>query len=251
MNTDTLSAGARTTIGNKRNLIDNKEKIDDYFDDFIFNFAQIPDLQLQRIAFPLPYQEKENLRNIEKEAWVHDNLFVDDGYYTIMLDKEEDFELPGDTTLSTVQVEWIYPKEKEVKKYRFEKTAGKWMLTGIELNPFGEINSNSFLLFFQRFASDSIFQLAHIDKPLIFVTTDPDDDFSEIETTIDDKQWKAFRPELFQDRFTNLIYGQPSDKESYTKIVQVKGIGNGFVNNLFFRCKNNKWRLYKYEDTSN
>ncbi|MDE6161926.1 MAG: DUF4348 domain-containing protein, partial [Bacteroides sp.] len=87
-------------------------------------------------------------------------------------------------------------------------------------------------------------------KPLAFVTTDPDDDFSILETTLDLNQWFAFKPGLPTDRLSNVNYGQRNDDDSPTKILALKGIGNGFSNILYFRRKAGEWELYKFEDTS-
>ena len=38
--------------------------------------------------------------------------------------------------------------------------------------------------------------------------------------------------------------------DSPTKILALKGIGNGFSNILYFRRKAGEWELYKFEDTS-
>lgn len=52
------------------------------------------------------------------------------------------------------------------------------------------------------------------------------------------------------DRLSNINYGQRNDDDSPTKILALKGIGNGFSNILYFRRKAGEWELYKFEDTS-
>ncbi len=91
--------------------------------------------------------------------------------------------------------------------------------------------------FFGHFAADSLFQSKRVCEPLAFVTTDPDDDFSILETTLDLNQWFAFKPGLPADRLSNINYGQRNDDDSPTKILALKGIGNGFSNILYFRRK--------------
>ena len=76
------------------------------------------------------------------------------------------------------------------------------------------------------------------------------DDFSILETTLDLNQWFAFKPVLPVDRLSNINYGQRNDDDSPTKILALKGIGNGFSNILYFRRKAGEWELYKFEDTS-
>ena len=94
---------------------------DESFDDFIYNFASDDALQRQRVKFPLPYYKGDEKTNIEERNWKHDDLFTKQHYYTLLFDKEEDMDLVGDTSLTSVQVEWIFVKTRMVKKYYFER----------------------------------------------------------------------------------------------------------------------------------
>ena len=85
---------------------------DELFDDFIFNYASDDALQRQRTVFPLPYYNRDTPSKIEEEFWKHDYLFTKQNYYTLLFDKEEDMDMVGDTTLTSVQVEWIFLKTK-------------------------------------------------------------------------------------------------------------------------------------------
>ena len=223
---------------------------DESFDDFIYNFASDEALQLQRVRFPLPYYKKDEKVSIEKRFWKHDDLFTKQHYYTLLFDKEEDMDLVGDTSLTSVQVEWIFVKKRMMKRYYFERIKGAWILEAINLRPIEKNDNEDFVEFFNRFASDSLFQSQRVQNPLAFVTSDPDDDFSILETTIDRNQWFAFKPVLPTDRLSNINYGQRNDDNSSTKILVLKGIGNGFSNLLYFRRKGGEWELYKFEDTS-
>lgn len=223
---------------------------DESFDDFIYNFASDDVLQRQRVKFPLPYYNGDEKSKIEKHYWKHDDLFTKQNYYTLLFDREEDMDLVGDTSLASVQMEWIFVKTRMVKKYYFERVKGAWMLEGINLRSIERKESEDFVDFFARFASDSLFQSNRVQEPLLFVTTDPDDDFSILETTLDLNQWLAFKPTLPTDRLSNINYGQQNDDHSVTKILALKGIGNGFSNILYFQRKDGEWKLYKFEDTS-
>lgn len=223
---------------------------DESFDDFIYNFASDDALQRQRVKFPLPYYNGDEKSKIEKHYWKHDDLFTKQNYYTLLFDREEDMDLVGDTSLASVQMEWIFVKTRMVKKYYFERVKGAWMLEGINLRSIERKESEDFVDFFARFASDSLFQSNRVQDPLLFVTTDPDDDFSILETTLDLNQWLAFKPTLPTDRLSNINYGQQNDDHSATKILALKGIGNGFSNILYFQRKDGEWKLYKFEDTS-
>lgn len=220
------------------------------FDDFIFNYSSDDALQKQRTLFPLPYYNGDTPSKIEEKSWKHDYLFTKQAYYTLLFDKEEDMDMVGDTTLRSVQVEWIYLKNSMVKKYYFQRNRGIWMLEAINLRHIEEGEEEDFVSFYARFATDSLYQSRHICKPLQFVTIDPDDEFSILETTLDVNQWYAFRPALPVDRLSNINYGQKNEDLSNTKILKVNGIGNGYSNIFYFRKRKGEWELYKYEDTS-
>ena len=125
-----------------------------------------------------------------------------------------------------------------------------WILEAINLRPIERDENEDFVEFFGHFATDSLFQSQRVREPLAFVTTDPDDDFSVLETTLDLNQWFAFKPALPAERLSNINYGQRNDDGSPTKILALKGIGNGFSNILYFRRKAGEWELYKFEDVS-
>ena len=223
---------------------------DESFDDFIYNFASDDALQRQRIKFPLAFYNGDEKSNIDKRYWKHDYLFSKQHYYTLLFDKEEDMDLVGDTALTSVQVEWIYLKKRMVKKYYFERINGAWLMEAINLRPIEPDENENFVDFYCRFASDSLFQSQRVQNPLTFVTTDPDDDFSILETTLDQNQWFAFKPELPTDKLSNINYGQRNADHSSTKILALKGVGNGFSNVLYFKRKGGEWQLYKFEDVS-
>lgn len=223
---------------------------DESFDDFIYTFASDDALQRQRIMFPLSYYNGDEVSKIEERFWKHDDLFTKQSYYTLLFDREEDMDLVGNTELKSVQIEWIYIKTRMMKKYFFERIKGAWMLKTVDLRPIERNENEDFVDFFSRFATDSVFQCQRIHEPLAFVTTDPDDDFSILETTLDLNQWLAFKPTLPVDRLSNINYGQKNDDRSPTKILALKGIGNGFSNILYFQRKDGQWELCKFEDTS-
>lgn len=223
---------------------------DESFDDFIYNFASDEVLQRQRVKFPLPYYNGEKKMEIDEHHWMHDNLFAKQHYYTLLFDKEEDMDLVGDTSLTSVQVEWIFVKTRMMKRYYFERIKGAWILEAINQRPIEPNDNENFVEFFGRFATDSLFQSQRVNDPLAFVTSDPDDDFSILETSLDLNQWFAFKPELPSERLSNINYGQRNDDNSTMKILALKGIGNGFSNILYFHRKAGEWKLYKFEDTS-
>ncbi len=224
---------------------------DELFDDFIYNYAANEKLQKARTVFPLLYIKGGERQFIEEKDWKHDHLFTKENYYTLLYDKEEDMDLEKDLSLDTVVVEWLYLDVHEVRQYRFQRKNGIWMLTTIEQHSTLEEPDENFLEFFYKFANDSVFQREHIVVPLKFVTSDPDDEFQILETTLEVDQWFAFKPLLPVNKMTNINYGQKYSRHARQKIVDMRGIGNGFNNTLFFKRIGNEWKLVQFDDLSN
>lgn len=226
---------------------------DESFADFLYNFALDERLQLRRILFPLPYYTDNRKDSILKEDWKHDPLFSQQEFYTMLYDNLDDAELEKDTASTSVRIEWIDLKAKKMKRYYFERLYGWWKLEAIDdaSLPKQEMNQEDFYEFYERFANDSLFQAERVADPLPFVAPDPEDEFQILETTIEKEQWFAFQPKLPAEFLTNVNYGQRLDRNSRTRIIELRGFGNGFSNTLYFRCRNGEWKLTRFEDLSN
>ena len=226
---------------------------DESFADFLYNFALDERLQLRRILFPLPYYMDNQKDSILKEDWVHDPLFSQQEYYTMLYDDLDDAELEKDTASTSVRIEWIDLKQKKMKRYYFERLYGWWKLEAIDdaTMPKEETGQEDFYEFYERFANDSLFQAERVADPLPFVAPDPEDEFQILETTIQKEQWFTFQPKLPNEYLTNVNYGQRLNQNSRTRIIELRGFGNGFSNTLYFRCRNGEWRLTRFEDLSN
>lgn len=226
--------------------------VDESFADFFYNFASDEKFQSSRILFPMPYYEGKEVKRISREDWKYDPLFSRQDAYTLLFDKAEDMEMEKDTSLHSVQVEWIYPKEKRVKRYYFERKRDSWFLEAINWEKLAheEDGDEDFLTFYEHFVADSVFQSERLNHPLLFVTADPDDEFQILETTLDAGQWFAFRPPMMKGKLTNVRYGQAETLSSDTKVVEFKGFGNGFSNVMYFERRHGIWKLMKFEDLS-
>lgn len=226
---------------------------DESFADFLYNFALDERLQLRRILFPLPYYTDSRKDSILKEDWKHDPLFSQQEFYTMLFDQLDDAELEKDTASTSVRIEWIDLKGRKLKRYYFERLYGWWKLEAIDdaTMPKEENGQEDFYEFYERFANDSLFQAERVVDPLPFVAPDPDDDFNILETTIQKEQWFAFQPKLPREYLTNVNYGQRLNANSRTRVIELRGFGNGFSNTLYFRCRNGEWKLTRFEDLSN
>jgi hypothetical protein len=226
---------------------------DESFADFLYNFATNERLQLRHILFPLPYYMDNRKDSIAKEDWVHDPLFSQQEFYTMLYDSLDDAELEKDTASTSVRIEWIDLKQNKMKRYYFERLYGWWKLEAIDdaTMPKEDNGQEDFYEFYERFVNDSLFQAERVADPLPFVAPDPEDDFEILETTIQKEQWFTFQPKLPNEFLTNINYGQRLNRDSRTRVIELRGFGNGFSNTLYFRCRNGEWRLTKFEDLSN
>lgn len=226
---------------------------DESFADFLYNFALDENLQLRRILFPLPCHLDNRKDSIHEENWKHDPLFSHEEFYTMLFDTMDDTELEKDTSLTHVRIERIELKTRKMKRYHFERLEGLWTLKVIDETflPEERKGLKDFYTFYERFANDSLFQAEHTADPLPFVAPDPEDEFQILKTTLKKEQWFTFQPKLPIEYLTNINYGQRLKKNSRTRVIELRGFGNGFNNALFFRFRNGSWKLTRFEDLSN
>ena len=118
------------------------------------------------------------------------------GYYTLLFNGEKEVALMKDTAVSEAIVEKIQLKKNRVTNYLFQRIKGAWMLKGIQVTPITENTNADFLLFYQKFVSDSAFQVKSLNETVEFVGPDPDDDFNMMEGVITPDTWEAFAPTL-------------------------------------------------------
>ena len=251
---DSLSAGMDTNVVDTAPV--RPEVIpataDESFADFFYNFASNERFQHSRIVFPISYYKGKEVTRIAKDEWKYDPLFSREPVYTVLFDKEEEMEMEKDTAVRSVQVDWIYLKDRKVKRYYFQRINDSWFLEAINKEKLAHVEGGreDFFDFYYRFANDSVFQSERLANPLSFVTVDPEDEFQILETTLDEGQWFSFRPPLMKERLTNVHYGQEAVPDTDTKIIEFKGFGNGFSNTLYFECQGGEWWLMQFEDLS-
>ncbi len=225
---------------------------DESFADFFYNFASDAAFQRTRIVFPISYYKGDQVMRTTQEDWQYDPLFSKYPAYTVLFDHEEDMEVEKDTSVHSVQIDWLYLSDRQVKRYYFERINQMWFLEAINKEQLSAEadGKEDFLAFYDRFSTDTVFQQQRLHQPLSFVTADPEDEFQILETTLDAEQWFAFRPPMMGGLLTNVHYGQPETMLSERKIVEFKGFGNGFSNTLYFERRHGLWRLVKFEDLS-
>jgi hypothetical protein len=217
---------------------------DAMFDDFIFNFVANKKLQKERIIFPLRKTENGKTELTEKDQWEMERFFMKQGYYTLFFDNDKEMELMKDTAVSEATVEKIQLKKNRVMDYLFQRIKGAWMLKEIRVTTLEQNPNASFLAFYQRFVSDSVFQIKRLNETVQFVGPDPDDDFNMMEGVITPESWEAFAPTLPTKVLYNIVYGKPI-AEGNDKIFLLRGVANGLEMELRFKKVGGKWLLMK------
>ena len=217
---------------------------DAMFDDFIFNFVANKKLQKERIIFPLRKTENGKTELTEKDQWEMERFFMKQGYYTLFFDNDKEMELMKDTAVSEATVEKIQLKKNRVMDYLFQRIKGAWMLKEIRVTTLEQNPNASFLAFYQRFVSDSVFQIKSLNETVQFVGPDPDDDFNMMEGVITPESWEAFAPTLPTKVLYNIVYGKPI-AEGNDKIFLLRGVANGLEMELHFKKVGGKWLLMK------
>lgn len=220
---------------------------DELFDDFFFNFAGNKKLQVKRIVFPLPvFDEDKQVRTISARQWKIDHFFMHQEYYTLIFDSRRQMSVVKDTAIAHVVVEKIHLADEQVKQYVFDRIDGLWKLTKIVNHSARNGYNASFLAFYNRFATDSVFQAESLDDEVTFTAPDPDDDFASITGTMLPEQWDAFKPTFFpHGTIYNILYGQHYS-ESNHKIFAVRGISNGLEMEMTFNRRQGRWRLSSF-----
>lgn len=226
-------------------------RADELFDDFLFNYSQDSLVQMRRTAFPLPYYRHGEKETIARAEWDKDPLFSNMEFYSVLYDRSSDMELEKDTALNRVQMEYLYLDKMQAKRYHFLRNEkGFWILYKIVEEPLTEERDPvDFLAFYEKFATDSVYQREHVSPQLNFITFDPDDEFKTVDFNITVDQWFAYRPKLPVHTLTQVNYGQNAAGLE-KKIVNFRGSSNGFNNTLVFERKNESWQLTSFEDTS-
>ena len=218
--------------------------VDELFDDFIFNFASNKRLQMERIRFPLLVNSGTKTDTIGRDDWQMEHFFMHQGEYTLMFDSEEQMEMVKDTSLNEAIVEKIFLDDEFIRQYIFNRQNGAWMLGEIRNQTLPRNPNASFIDFYHRFVTDSLFQRESLSREIDFEGPDPDDDFAQVEGFITPEYWNDFAPELPKRMLYNVVYGQ-QDSAANEKIFVLRGIANGLEVELTFRRDHDRWRLTK------
>lgn len=220
---------------------------DEYFNDFIYSFTTNIKYQFSRVTFPLPCIKYGKTSYLKQSQWQFTKLHTRDAIYTVFFDKKSSLDLEKDKDIVDVKIEYFKMKQHQVRRYDFKKVAARWMLVQIEDFALRDYKDYPFIEFYQKFASDTVFQMNHVKSPLSIRVVEPDDEFEKMDGVLDAEQWPSFRPELPVNEFTNIDYGQ-SLKFRDRRIVAIEGNSNGFLSLLYFKKVHGQWLLCRFEN---
>ena len=220
---------------------------DELFDDFVFNFAANRKLQRRRIVFPLPvYRDGKVVKKIAENKWEMERFFMRQEYYTLIFDNARQMNLVKDTTISHVVIEKIFSHKNLIQQYLFNKIKGKWMLTSMNYMSLAQNKNADFLKFYNKFATDTAFQVRSMAREVQFSAPDPNDDFAQISGVMMPQQWPDFKPGLIPSgTLYNIIYGQKYT-DAGRRLFVIRGIANGLEIELSFRKVGGQWKLVKF-----
>lgn len=218
---------------------------DELFDDFFFNFAASRKVQTERVIFPLQVDNFGKQSVIEKDQWRRERFFMSQGYYTLIFNEYKQTRLVKDTTVSDVTVERIAIPKGVVTRWHFLRTRGLWHMDTMRIMSIKQHPDVAFLRFYERFATDSVFQQQSLCDPVIFVGPDPDDDFSTMTGELMSEQWPMFAPWLPSGTIFNIIYGAEPYPKTNFRVLLLRGISNGQQMEVQFVKLQGQWRIKK------
>lgn len=214
------------------------------FDDFFFNFATNEQLQRSRILFPLTVERETGFdEQIADSVWQSDRFFFDRGEYTMIISSPEQLSIVTDTTVCTAMVEKFFLTADSVSQYFFFKREGRWTLDYMRIGSVSRHPDASFLRFYQRFSTDSLFRQRSLAQEIAFTGQDPEDDFAEMEGFITPDSWDAFAPVLPQDTIYNIVYGDTPLNNTSQRIFIIRGIDDEQDIELTFSKERGNWYL--------
>lgn len=218
---------------------------DELFDDFFFNFAASRKVQHERVKFPLPVDNYGKLSEMHQQEWRRERFFMPLGYYTLVFNDYKLTALVKDTTVNDVTVERLAMSKGSVTRWHFARVGGLWYMDRIRRMSLKQHDDASFFRFYQRFATDSVFQQESLYDPVIFTGPDPDDDFSTMTGELMPEQWPMFAPWLPSGTLYNIIYSAAPYPKTNFRVMLLRGISNGMQMEMQFVKRQGRWKLKK------
>ncbi len=244
---DSAKANA-DTIGIDSNEVTPPKAVDELFADFIYSYTTNRSFQYRRTDFPLKkYANGKFVGVVNRIEWKFDRLYCKHNLHIIILDGEKELGNLISLRPDTVRVERFQFGRKRCKQYVFARENGRWRMNRINYFPISRHKDAAFLAFYEKFATDSVFQSKHLDETIGFITYDEDNHFKKIEGLIESDQWPVFHPELPAKDIFNIDYGLGLHNRK-VRVVSVRGNSNGMSSMFKFVKRKGTWKLVKFEN---
>lgn len=227
---------------------DFSDAVDENFDDFFYTFTHKTSFQLNRIKYPLPVihnGQKERVISSGRAFQEEFNMPSED-FYTVFYTNPDQMEFGLDANSTNARFDLIDFPNRTIKSFYFQRPEREWILVEEELIGMDHHPLGDFLSFYERFATDTLYQETALADIINITMPDPDDETEIMEGFIDPEQWSVFRPELPHGVLTNIDYGQ--DYRGAEQIIMMQsGMSNGLMEIYSFIKSNGSWKLSGYE----
>jgi hypothetical protein len=212
------------------------------FMEFFSQFMWDQEFQRTRVIFPINVNKQQINSSAE---WNHNSFYSSKSFIPI-LHSDTITYFDKDIDHNKVKMSIISFEKDNVENHFFSKKNGDWMLSLINTQTIDSVTEIDFITFLNKFSSDSLFQVEHVQFPLPNYYADPDNDYETTYDSISVNNWRHWN-------LTKTLEGMMSlnikSKSPYRKIF-IRGIENGIhVHYTFIQSRNN-WKLIKIEDYS-
>lgn len=224
------------------------DRVDELFDDFLYNYIHDKEMRHKRTKFPLKEHLSDgSMRTVREDMWHEVFDFMDKEYTTTIYNNEQEKSITEDTSLTQASLERIDLVKHVVTSYDFVKEDGKWILSSVRNLNFKESDLSDFLSFYSRFAQDTAFRSKSLARSIRISMLDPEDDTQMIEGFITRDQWITVDGGIPEGIITNIRYGQRY-KRARNILMEKIGMGNGMSETFFFSKNGRKWEMVGYEN---
>ena len=224
------------------------DRVDELFDDFLYNYIHDKELRHKRTKFPLKEHLSDgSMRTVREDMWHEVFDFMDKEYTTTIYNNEQEKSITEDTSLTQASLERIDLVKHVVTSYDFVKEDGKWILSSVRNLNFKESDLSDFLSFYSRFAQDTVFRSKSLARSIRISMLDPEDDTQTIEGFITRDQWITVDGGIPEGIITNIRYGQRY-KRARNILMEKISMGNGMSETFFFSKNGRKWEMVGYEN---
>lgn len=227
---------------------DSEEWSEELFDDFLYNYLQDTVLQRRRAVFPLQETMADgSVCQISEADWSHDYYFLPADYTTALYNSEAEMSINEDTALVRASVDRIDLTQQSITAYDFQRNNAHWNLVSIRNMSLSDSDLNDFLLFYARFAGDSIFRSCALSPSIHISMTDPDDESLSIDGFIRREQWPTIGAEIPSGTLMNIRYGQQY-LHAKRILMEKTSMGDGMAEVFSFAKGSRGWELVGYEN---